>query len=75
MAAIRMYTTQTCPYCVAAKRFLRDRKQVAFDEIDVGRDPGKRRWLVEATGMTTVPQIFIVIDIFFLVQMIDKFLT
>ena len=32
---------------------------VAFEHVDTTGDPDKRRWLVEATGRTTVPQIFI----------------
>lgn len=59
MPEIRVYTTRSCGYCVAAKRFLGDVKGVAFTEIDVSHDPEKRRWLVAATGRTTVPQIFI----------------
>jgi glutaredoxin 3 len=57
-AAVTIYTTSVCPYCFAAKRLLKTRG-VAYDEIDVSNDPGKRAWLVEATGRRTVPQIFI----------------
>ena len=58
MPPIRIYTTSICPYCFAAKRFL-GRKGVTFEEIDVSGDPMTRRWLVEASGQQTVPQIFI----------------
>ncbi|HEY3816456.1 MAG TPA: glutaredoxin 3 [Polyangiaceae bacterium] len=58
MTDVTMYTTQVCPYCIAAKRLLAAR-QIPFDEIDVSRDDAKRAWLVEATGRRTVPQIFI----------------
>jgi glutaredoxin 3 len=34
-------------------------KGVEFEQIDVDGDAKMRRWLVEATGRTTVPQIFI----------------
>jgi len=57
-AEVTVYTTQVCPYCIAAKRLLGQRG-VAYQEIDVSNDPGKRAWLVEATGRRTVPQIFI----------------
>ncbi len=57
-ATVRIYTTAYCGYCRAAERLL-DRKQVAYTNTDVTRDPATRRWLVEATGRTTVPQIFI----------------
>jgi glutaredoxin 3 len=55
---VRIYTTRTCAYCVAAKRLLGARG-VAFEEIDVTGDDAQRAWLVKTTGMRTVPQIFI----------------
>jgi glutaredoxin 3 len=55
---IVMYTTSYCPYCIRAKMLLK-RKGWAFEEIDVTNDRDKRAWLVEQTGMRTVPQIFI----------------
>ncbi|HEY4014720.1 MAG TPA: glutaredoxin 3 [Polyangiaceae bacterium] len=58
MPDVTMYTTRTCPYCVAAKRLLSARA-IAFEEVDVSGDRDKRDWLVEATGRRTVPQIFI----------------
>ena len=59
MPTVEIYTTRFCPYCVAAKALLK-RKGVAFSEIDVSRDWGKREEMVErAEGRMTVPQIFI----------------
>lgn len=59
MAMIEIYTTPFCPYCVRAKRLL-DRKGVAFTEIDVWQQPGRREEMVRrAGGRRTVPQIFI----------------
>ena len=59
MARIDIYTTPTCPYCVAAKRLL-TRKGAAFEEINVAGDPdGRRAMSARAGGRTTVPQIFI----------------
>ncbi|MDB4988074.1 MAG: glutaredoxin 3 [Myxococcaceae bacterium] len=58
MAQVAIYTTPACPYCVMAKRLMRE-KGVAFEEIDVAADTDKRRWLVETTGQRTVPQVFI----------------
>lgn len=58
MSKVVMYTTPICPYCVQAKRLL-NKKGVAFEEIDVSRDPDLRRKMVqEAGGRMTVPQIF-----------------
>jgi glutaredoxin 3 len=59
MKPVEIYTTQSCPYCHAAKRLL-TKKGVVFIEIDVGRDPALRRKMTErAGGLTSVPQIFI----------------
>jgi glutaredoxin 3 len=57
-AHVKIYTTDWCGYCSAALRLLRA-KGVEFEQIDVEGDAKTRRWLVEATGRTTVPQIFI----------------
>jgi glutaredoxin 3 len=57
-ADVTIYTTAVCPYCVAAKRLLKER-EIPYTEIDVSGDLEKRAWLVEATGRRTVPQIFI----------------
>jgi glutaredoxin 3 len=59
MRPVEIYTTQTCPYCYAAKRLLQ-RKGVTFTEIDVSRDPKLRDAMTRrAGGRRTVPQIFI----------------
>jgi glutaredoxin 3 len=57
-ADVVMYRTRFCPYCVSAARFL-ERKGVHVKEIDVSNNSDCRRWLIQATGMRTVPQIFI----------------
>jgi glutaredoxin 3 len=58
MSDVTIYTTRICPYCIAAKRLLKDRA-IPYEEIDVTGDDAKRAWLVETTGRRTVPQIFI----------------
>ena len=59
MAAIEVFTTPYCPYCVSAKELLR-RKGVDFTEINVAGDHDLRARMVErAGGRMTVPQIFI----------------
>ena len=57
-AQVKIYTRQMCGYCTAAERMLHG-KGIRFENIDCTDDPETRRWLVEATGQTTVPQIFI----------------
>ena len=59
MTTVEIYTTPTCPYCIAAKQLLR-KKGVAYAEIDVSRDPDLRMAMTKrAGGSRTVPQIFI----------------
>lgn len=58
-AKVEIYTTRSCPFCIAAKSLL-DRKGVAYDETDVGADPGLRSAMTQRSGgRRTVPQIFI----------------
>jgi glutaredoxin 3 len=59
MPHIVIYTTRTCPYCIAAKRLL-DQKRESFVEVSVDGDPAARAKMAErAGGARTVPQIFI----------------
>ena len=59
MARIEIYTTPICPYCIRAKRLL-DKKQVAYEEIDLWQTPDRRAEMLQrASGRTSVPQIFI----------------
>jgi glutaredoxin 3 len=57
-AQVVMYTTAVCPYCVAAKNFLKSRG-LAWDEIRVDSDIEARRRMMDLTRRTSVPQIFI----------------
>lgn len=56
MKTVEIYTTPTCPYCLAAKALLR-KKGVAFEETDVSSD--RSAMMDRAGGRRTVPQIFI----------------
>ena len=58
MAAIQIYTTAWCGYCVRAKALL-DGRGLAYEEINVDYDPAFRARVHEATGGWTVPQILI----------------
>ena len=59
MNAVRMYTTQVCPYCIRAKSLLKQRGVDAIDEVRIDLDPAQREQMIELTGRRTVPQIFI----------------
>ncbi|MDP5053142.1 MAG: glutaredoxin 3 [Congregibacter sp.] len=55
---VTLYTTRTCPYCVAAKRLL-DAKKVAYTDIPVDGDTKLRQLMSQRAGQRTVPQIWI----------------
>lgn len=58
MRSVTVYTTESCPYCVSAKALL-SRRGIAYQEINLARDPDGRAKLQERTGMYTFPQIMI----------------
>ena len=59
MQRVKMFSTQTCPYCIRAKALLRERGVQAIDDVRVDLQPERRRSMIELTGRYTVPQIFI----------------
>jgi len=59
MATVRMYSTQFCGFCRAAKQYLKQVKNVTVEEIDLSSDAERRMELAEETGQRTVPMIFI----------------
>ena len=59
MNAVKIYTTGTCPYCIAAKQLLAKRGVTALMEIRVDLTPGEREKMMQITHRRTVPQIFI----------------
>ena len=59
MAAVKMYTTQVCPYCIRAKSLLKQRGVDQIQEIRIDLDPVQRDEMMALTGRRTVPQIFI----------------
>ena len=58
-ANVRMYATATCPYCIRAEALLRSRGVESIDKIRVDLEPARKKIMIEETGRTTVPQIFI----------------
>lgn len=59
MPAVKMYTTQVCPYCLRAKALLKQRGVNDIQEIRIDLDPTQRAEMMAVTGRRTVPQIFI----------------
>ncbi|MCX7545536.1 glutaredoxin 3 [Marinicella gelatinilytica] len=55
---IIVYSTRICPFCVAAKNLLTS-QNLDYQEIMVDKDPEQRAIMMEKSGRTSVPQIFI----------------
>lgn len=55
---VLLYTTCWCPFCHRAKELLRE-KGVQWTELDIEADPANRQAMEEASGRSSVPQIFI----------------
>ena len=58
MAKVTIYSRKLCGYCFAAKKLL-ERKGVDVEEIDATFSPGVRQEMIERSGQSTFPQIFI----------------
>ena len=58
MPEVTLYTTAICPYCVAAKNFLKSRG-AAYTEVRIDTDPAACSRMMERTRRSSVPQIFI----------------
>jgi glutaredoxin 3 len=58
MAAVTLYTTRYCPFCIGARSLL-DSKEVPYRDIAVDHDPGLRREMMDRSGRRTVPQIWV----------------
>jgi glutaredoxin 3 len=58
MKPVILYTTDFCPFCRSAKALL-EKRGVAYEEINLARDPDSRNQLEQVTGMFTFPQILI----------------
>lgn len=55
---VTVYGNATCPFCGAA-RMLLTKKGVKFEDIAVTDDPALHAEMLERSGRTSVPQIFI----------------
>lgn len=58
MAEVTVYSTDPCSFCDRAKDLL-TKRGVAFEEINLAKDPEGRAALLERTGMLSFPQIVI----------------
>ena len=55
---IKLYTSNWCSYCVAAKRFFEEHK-IKYQEINIEDENISRQDLLELSGGYTIPQILI----------------
>lgn len=62
MKKVTVYSTQSCPYCVMVKDYLKE-KNIEFEDIDVGKDREKAREMVEKSGQMGVPVVIIGDDV------------
>jgi glutaredoxin 3 len=58
MNRVTVYTTEPCGYCRTAKALLAKRG-IAYQEVNLSKDPQGRAELVRRTGMMTFPQVVI----------------
>ncbi len=58
MSQVTVYSTDPCPYCTRAKALLQARG-VAYEEINLAKDPDGRIELAQRTGMMTFPQVIV----------------
>mgnify|MGYP001594786437 CR=1 FL=1 len=54
MADVKVYSTPTCPYCVRAKDYLKE-KEIPFVNIDVSSDEIGLQEMVKVSGQMGVP--------------------
>jgi glutaredoxin 3 len=55
---VTLYTTEPCGFCRQAKALLQSRG-VAYEEVNLAKDPVGRSNLVARTGQMTFPQIVV----------------
>jgi glutaredoxin-like YruB-family protein len=53
---VRVFSTPTCPFCVALKNFLEDHN-IKFEDIDVSENKVAQKEMIEKSGQMEVPVI------------------
>ena len=58
MANVIVYSTDPCSFCARAKDLL-SKRGIAYEEVNLAKDPEGRTALLEKTGMLSFPQVII----------------
>tara|TARA_Y100000310_G_C20695429_1_gene825353 strand:- start:2364 stop:2624 length:261 start_codon:yes stop_codon:yes gene_type:complete len=51
---VKVYSTDSCPWCVKAKEFLKENK-IEYEDLNVGTDEKARNEMIEKSGQMGVP--------------------
>ena len=62
MAKITVYSTDPCSFCRRAKELL-EKRGIAYEEVNLAKDPAGREQLLGRTGMLSFPQIVVGDDV------------
>ena len=54
MAAVKIYTTPTCPWCKKTKEWMKEKK-IKYTEYDVANNEKARKKMTEISGQSGVP--------------------
>ena len=55
---VEIYTSSSCPFCHQAKDFLTE-NNIAFTEYNITEDPSHQEKLLERSGQSHIPVIYI----------------
>lgn len=55
---IKIYSTPSCPWCLLAKKYFKD-KNIDFVDFNVAEDDAKAQEMIDISGQTGVPVIVI----------------
>jgi len=54
MLKVKVYSTQTCPWCYKLKDWLKENK-IKFEDIDVSKDNKAAQEMIKKSGQMSVP--------------------
>jgi len=58
MKKVKIYFSEYCPYCKSVEALMK-KKNISFEKIDVDSDISLRQEMLEISGRTSVPQVFV----------------